>query len=96
MDIFASKQFVVGFWASNFLYASFMGITLIVPLFTSAFRHAETLSLGMDARCYHGGANRTSLHELRFQKCDLGGLLYLVCGLACVILVNIVMGYFGL
>ena len=33
MDIFTSKQFVVGFWASNFLYASFMGITLIVPLF---------------------------------------------------------------
>lgn len=57
---------------------------------------AETLSLGMDARCYHGGTNRTSLHELRFQKCDLGGLLYLICGLACVILVNIVMGYFGL
>ena len=73
-----------------------MMVALIVPLFTSAFRHAETLSLGMDARCYHGGANRTSLHELRFQKCDLGGLLYLVCGLACVILVNIVMGYFGL
>lgn len=73
-----------------------MMVALIVPLFTSAFRHAETLSLGMDARCYHGGANRTSLHELRFQKCDLGGLLYLVCGLACVILVNIVMGSFGL
>lgn len=32
MDIFTSKQFVVGFWASNFLYASFMGITLIVPV----------------------------------------------------------------
>lgn len=73
-----------------------MMVALIVPLFTSAFRHAETLSLGMDARCYHGGTNRTSLHELRFQKCDLGGLLYLICGLACVILVNIVMGYFGL
>ena len=30
-------------------------VSLIVPLFTSAFRHAETLSLAMDARCYHGG-----------------------------------------
>ncbi len=34
---------------------------LLVPLFTSAFRHAETLALAMDARCYHGGAGRTRL-----------------------------------
>lgn len=28
---------------------------LLIPLFTSAFRHAETLSAAMEARCYHGG-----------------------------------------
>lgn len=73
-----------------------MMVALIVPLFTSAFRHAETLSLGMDARCYHGGSNRTSLYELHFHKRDLGGLLYLACGLACVILVNFAMASLGI
>ena len=36
--------------------------SLMVPLFTSAFRHAETLSSAMEARCYHGGVGRTRLH----------------------------------
>lgn len=72
-----------------------MMVSLIVPLFTSAFRHAETLSLGMDARCYHGGKDRTCLRELHYTKRDLGGLLYLLCALACVILVNIVMIQLG-
>lgn len=44
--------------------------SLMVPLFTSAFRHAETLSSAMDARCYHGGAGRTRLHPLRFSVYD--------------------------
>ena len=44
--------------------------SLIVPLFTSVFRHAETLSAAMDARCYHGGEGRTHLHPLRFAPRD--------------------------
>lgn len=59
--------------------------SLVVPLFTSAFRHAETLSLAMDARCYHGGENRTRLKDLSYSKRDLGGLAYLLAGLACVL-----------
>ena len=47
------------------------GLTsLIVPLFTSAFRHADTLSAAMDARCYHGAAGRTRLHLLAFRARD--------------------------
>ena len=57
-----------------------MMTSLIVPLFTSAFRHAETLSLGMDARCYHGGENRTRLKELSFSKRDIAGTVYLGIG----------------
>jgi energy-coupling factor transport system permease protein len=72
-----------------------MMVSLIVPLFTSAFRHAETLSLGMDARCYHGGQDRTCLRELHYAKRDLGGLLYLLGALACIILVNSVVGHLG-
>lgn len=60
--------------------------SLIIPLFTSAFRHAETLSSGMEARCYHGGNGRTRLHPLCYSRRDLGaaaaiaGLLVLVVG----------------
>lgn len=28
--------------------------SVAIPLFTGVFRHAETLSAAMDARCYHG------------------------------------------
>lgn len=44
--------------------------SLMVPLFTSVFRHAETLSAAMDARCYHGGEGRTHLHPLHFAPRD--------------------------
>lgn len=66
-------------------------VSLIVPLFTSAFRHAETLSLAMDARCYHGGENRTRLKELTYSKRDFGGLMYLLCGTALVIVTDVLL-----
>lgn len=56
--------------------------SLIIPLFTSAFRHAETLSLAMDARCYHGNIGRTRLHPLAIRHRDIMAL--------CVIVVNFV------
>lgn len=49
--------------------------SLIIPLFASAFRHAETLSLAMEARCYHGGPGRTRLqvpHVARRDACAVG------------------------
>ena len=39
--------------------------SVTIPLFASVFRHAETLSAAMDARCYHGEEGRTRLHPLR-------------------------------
>lgn len=44
--------------------------SVTVPLFASVFRHAETLSEAMDARCYHGERGRTRLHPLRFRRRD--------------------------
>lgn len=47
------------------------GLTsLLVPLFASAFRHADTLSFAMDARCYHGATGRTRLNPLTFRRRD--------------------------
>ena len=49
--------------------------SLTIPLFTSAFRRAETLAFAMDARCYHGAVGRTApaslaLHgnEMQWQQ----------------------------
>lgn len=47
MDIFQSKKYIAGFWASNFLYASFMGITLIVPLFIENIWGGSALEAGI-------------------------------------------------
>lgn len=47
MDIFNSWKYRAGFWASNFLYASFMGITLIVPLFIENVWGGTALEAGM-------------------------------------------------
>lgn len=47
------------------------GLTsLLVPLFASAFRHADTLANAMDARCYHGARGRTRLYPLAFATRD--------------------------
>jgi len=44
--------------------------SMTIPLFASAFRHAETLSFAMDARCYHGGEGRSRLNPLQFTSLD--------------------------
>ena len=63
--------------------------SLLIPLFTSAFRHAETLSAGMEARCYHGGNGRTRLHPLAFTWRDAIGCAAVALMLACVLAVNV-------
>ncbi|WP_080798895.1 energy-coupling factor transporter transmembrane component T family protein [Arabiibacter massiliensis] len=64
--------------------------SLVVPLFTSAFRHAETLSSAMDARCYHGGVGRTRLNPLKCTRVDAGGAATVALMLACVIAANFI------
>jgi energy-coupling factor transport system permease protein len=46
-------------------------VPLLVPLFVSAFRRANDLALAMEARCYHGGAGRTKMKPLHYQKRDV-------------------------
>ena len=58
--------------------------SLMVPLFTSVFRHAETLSAAMDARCYHGGEGRTHLHPLRFAPRDGAAAAFMAVLAGCV------------
>lgn len=65
-----------------------MLLSLMVPLFTSAFRHAETLSAAMEARCYHGGVGRTRLHPMALTRLDAAAAALLAAMLACVIATN--------
>ncbi len=45
-------------------------VPLLVPLFISAMRRADDLALAMEARCYHGGADRTKMRPLRYERRD--------------------------
>ena len=43
---------------------------MLVPLFLSAFKRADELAMAMEARCYHGGENRTRMKVLRYTYRD--------------------------
>ena len=62
---------------------------LVIPLFTSVFRHAETLSEAMDARCYHGDVGRTRLHPLAFSARDAQATLAVAALAVCVAAVDV-------
>lgn len=64
--------------------------SLMIPLFTSAFRHAETLSFAMDARCYHGGPGRTRLKPLSYGPLDRNAVIVLALMFAVVFATNFI------
>jgi energy-coupling factor transport system permease protein len=45
-------------------------VSVLIPLFVSAFKRAEELAVAMEARCYRGGAGRTRLKIMRFTRKD--------------------------
>lgn len=76
--------------ASSPTKSGLSGLTsLLVPLFASAFRHADTLSAAMDARCYHGADGRTRLHPLAFAKRDAVSAICLFAILAITVALTI-------
>lgn len=58
------------FTQGNLVHRSKLAISLLVPLFVSAFRRADDLSVAMEARGYRVGEPRTRLKELRFGLRD--------------------------
>jgi energy-coupling factor transport system permease protein len=50
-------------------------LPLLVPLFVTALRRAETLAMAMEARCYTGGQGRTHLIQLRARSRDAAAAL---------------------
>lgn len=54
-------------------------IPLLVPLFVSAFRRADELAVAMDARCYHGGKNRTRMKQMKMSRYDIyAGIVFMI------------------
>ncbi len=59
-------------------------VPLLVPLFISAFRRANDLAMAMEARCYHGGDDRTQMKPLKYTGMDYVayGVLAVYLGIA--------------
>lgn len=45
-------------------------VSVLIPLFVSAFKRADELAVAMEARCYRGGVGRTRLRVMRFTRDD--------------------------
>jgi energy-coupling factor transport system permease protein len=58
-------------------------VSVLIPLFVSAFKRAEDLAVAMEARCYRGGEQRTRLRQMQYQRRDVifGGCLALAMAL---------------
>ena len=65
-------------------------IPLLVPLFISAFRRADELATAMECRCYHGGNNRTKLHEPKLCNKDLYAVVVFVVFVVVITITNII------
>ncbi len=63
-------------------------VSLIVPLFVSAFQRSEELADAMEARGYNPKAKRTRYHKMRFAPRDLFGFILSVALMSGVIIVS--------
>lgn len=65
------------FESGNLIQKAKSMVPLLVPLFISAFRRATDLAMAMEARCYRGGAGRTKMKPLKYERRDrMAYLLY--------------------
>ena len=78
------------FEKGNILQKAKNMVPLLVPLFISAFRRANDLAMAMEARCYHGGENRTQMKPLSYHRNDRIAFLILAVYLACAILSRVI------
>ena len=65
-------------------------VSILVPLFISAFRRADELATAMECRCYNGGEGRTRLRQLRSAPRDYIALAVTILFYAAVIAVSII------
>lgn len=63
-------------------------VVILVPLFVSAINRALDLATSMEARCYHGGENRTRMLEFKVTTKDYLFAFSLLASLLLLILVQ--------
>lgn len=62
--------------------------SVLVPTFVGALRHADGLSLALEARGYEPGRPRTQWHEPRMRRSDVGLLLATAAYLAALVVLG--------
>lgn len=81
--ISAQKARGADFESGNLIQRAKALVPILIPLFVSAFRRADELSVAMDCRCYNDGNHRTRMRQLKYQGKDLAlilfGLILCVC-----------------
>ena len=76
------------FESGNLIQRAKALVPILVPLFISAFRRATDLAMAMEARCYHGGENRTRMKPLVYESRDRMTYLAFAVYLAGIIVLN--------
>ena len=71
----ASRGADFGHGRGSFVQRTLRMLPLLVPLFVTALRRADTLVMAMEARCYTGGKGRTHLIHLHARRADAFALL---------------------
>lgn len=85
----AQKSRGADFESGNIMSRAKNLVPLLVPLFISAFRRADELAMAMEARCYHGGENRTRMRQMKITKVDYIAVFVFLVYLTAVILFRI-------
>ena len=70
------------FESGNLIQKAKNMVPLLVPLFISAFRRAHDLAMALEARCYHGGDDRTQMKPLVYASRDYLAYVVLAAYLA--------------
>lgn len=60
-------------------------VSILIPLFESAFSRAEELATAMESRGYQGGEGRSKYRVLNYTKNDILGTIFMVLATALVI-----------
>jgi len=84
----AQKARGADFENGNLIQRAKAMVPLLVPLFVGSFRRADDLALAMEARCYRGGAGRTRMNRLSYQRIDLVAAVFVAALLAIIIVFN--------
>jgi energy-coupling factor transport system permease protein len=85
----------VRFDQGNFIQRTVKMAPLLIPLFVSGFKRAETLSIAMEARCFgqHRGWRRSKRRALTFTRFDALVLVFTVTACILALVVNFVVPF---